>query len=360
MSKNYAGATAEVKTSEGAMTLSFFYDKAPKHVENFVDLAEKGFYDGTVFHRVIEGFMIQGGCPNGDGRGGPGHNVDAEFNDTPHVRGILSMARAAGPQLGRQPVLHLPRRRSLPRRPVHGLREARRRGRDARRDRQGPDHVGAGRREVEARQPGQGRVRDHPLARGLSPMAYENILYAVEGGVATVTVNRPKVLNALNDATLHELASAFDAARDDDSVRALVITGSGEKAFIAGADINELAKMDPLGAVDLAAYGQSVLRKLEQMGKPTVAMVNGFALGGGLETRARVRRCASPRRQRPRSACPRCQPRHHPGLRRHAAPAASWSGSGNALQLDPAPATRSTRRKRCASAWSTACSRRPS
>ncbi len=89
--------TAVLKTSEGEMTLSFLTDKAPKHVENFLSLAEKGFYDGTVFHRVISGFMIQGGCPNGTGTGGPGHNVDAEFNDTRHVKGTLSMARAADP-----------------------------------------------------------------------------------------------------------------------------------------------------------------------------------------------------------------------------------------------------------------------
>ena len=91
------GVVAVVKTTEGDMTFEFFPDKAPGHVKNFVDLAEKGFYDGTVFHRVIPGFMIQGGCPEGSGRGGPGYNIDAEFNDTPHVRGILSMARSQNP-----------------------------------------------------------------------------------------------------------------------------------------------------------------------------------------------------------------------------------------------------------------------
>lgn len=89
--------TAVLKTTEGEMTLSFLPEKAPKHVENFLTLAEKGFYDGTIFHRVIPGFMIQGGCPEGTGRGGPGHNVDAEFNDTKHVRGVVSMARAQDP-----------------------------------------------------------------------------------------------------------------------------------------------------------------------------------------------------------------------------------------------------------------------
>jgi len=95
MSDNNVSATIE--TSEGTMTVEFFDDKAPKHVANFVKLAEDGFYDDTVFHRVIAGFMIQGGCPNGDGRGGPGYQIDAEFNDTKHVRGILSMARSSDP-----------------------------------------------------------------------------------------------------------------------------------------------------------------------------------------------------------------------------------------------------------------------
>ena len=114
-------------------------------------------------------------------------------------------------------------------------------------------------------------------------MSYENIDVAIDGGVGTVTINRPKVMNALNNATLVEMANAFDALKDDDNVQVVVVTGSGDKAFIAGADINELATMQPLGAKDLAAYGQSVLERLERMGKPTVAMINGFALGGGLE-----------------------------------------------------------------------------
>ena len=83
-----------LKTSAGDMTVEFFADKAPKHVANFIKLAESGFYDGTIFHRTIPGFMIQGGCPDGTGMGGPGWQVDAEFNDTPHTRGILSMARS--------------------------------------------------------------------------------------------------------------------------------------------------------------------------------------------------------------------------------------------------------------------------
>jgi peptidyl-prolyl cis-trans isomerase B (cyclophilin B) len=96
---------AILKTSEGEMVLEFWPDVAPKHVENFKKLAKSGFYDGTCFHRVIKGFMIQGGDPNTKdeskqsqwGMGGPGHKVNAEFNDKPHVRGVLSMARSNDP-----------------------------------------------------------------------------------------------------------------------------------------------------------------------------------------------------------------------------------------------------------------------
>lgn len=90
-------ATVTLHTEAGDITLSFMPDKAPLHVENFLSLAEKGFYDGTIFHRVIPNFMIQGGCPDGTGMGGPGHSVDAEFNDVHHERGILSMARSQDP-----------------------------------------------------------------------------------------------------------------------------------------------------------------------------------------------------------------------------------------------------------------------
>jgi len=114
-------------------------------------------------------------------------------------------------------------------------------------------------------------------------MSYENIRYEADGGLARVTIDRPKVLNALNDRTLDEIAHALDRCQGDEGVRAVVLTGAGEKAFIAGADIGELAKMNPLSAKDLARKGQTVLDRLEKMGKPTVAMINGFALGGGLE-----------------------------------------------------------------------------
>ncbi|HJO25939.1 MAG: peptidylprolyl isomerase [Planctomycetes bacterium] len=105
MTDSNQGVTATIETSAGNITLEFLTDKAPKHVANFVSLAQAGFYNGTRFHRTIPGFMIQGGCPNTKdlekshlwGTGGPGHSVDAEFNDTPHVRGIFSMARSNDP-----------------------------------------------------------------------------------------------------------------------------------------------------------------------------------------------------------------------------------------------------------------------
>jgi peptidyl-prolyl cis-trans isomerase B (cyclophilin B) len=98
--------TAVIETKFGEIEIEFLPDKAPGHVKNFLDLARKGFYDGTTFHRVIPGFMIQGGCPNtrdaggskaAHGTAGPGYNIKAEFNDTPHKRGIVSMARAQDP-----------------------------------------------------------------------------------------------------------------------------------------------------------------------------------------------------------------------------------------------------------------------
>ena len=88
---------AVIETKFGEIELEFLADKAPGHVKNFLDLARKGFYDGTTFHRVIPGFMAQGGDPTGSGTGGPGYTIKAEFNDTSHARGVLSMARAADP-----------------------------------------------------------------------------------------------------------------------------------------------------------------------------------------------------------------------------------------------------------------------
>jgi len=102
-------------------------------------------------------------------------------------------------------------------------------------------------------------------------------------GIATVTVNRPDKLNALNRDTMGELGDAFARVREDAAVRALIVTGAGEKAFVAGADINELAVLSPIEARALALRGQAIFRALETLPKPTVAAVNGFALGGGLE-----------------------------------------------------------------------------
>jgi len=114
-------------------------------------------------------------------------------------------------------------------------------------------------------------------------MNYQNILLDVAGGVATLTINRPDKLNALNAQTLNEMEHAFDTCRTSESVRALIVTGAGEKAFAAGADIRELSQMTPLIAKELAYRGQQVLARVENMGKTTIAMINGFALGGGLE-----------------------------------------------------------------------------
>ncbi|MFK7959563.1 MAG: peptidylprolyl isomerase [Phycisphaerales bacterium] len=92
---NYPRVT--ISTSEGDVVAEMWTDVAPNHVENFVKLGTEGFYDNLTFHRIIEGFVIQGGCPRGDGTGGPGWNVDAEFNDRKHVPGTLSMARSQDP-----------------------------------------------------------------------------------------------------------------------------------------------------------------------------------------------------------------------------------------------------------------------
>lgn len=93
MSMDYTKVQARISTDHGDIVLKFFPDVAPKHVESFCALAQKGFYNGGVFHRVISGFMIQGGCPKGNGSGGPGYTLKAEFNAKSHKRGVLSMAR---------------------------------------------------------------------------------------------------------------------------------------------------------------------------------------------------------------------------------------------------------------------------
>jgi enoyl-CoA hydratase/carnithine racemase len=112
----------------------------------------------------------------------------------------------------------------------------------------------------------------------------ENVLYEKKGSIAHVTVNRPKVLNALNTSTWTDLKAAFEDAKADASVRGVILTGAGDKAFIAGADISELAHLDAYEAEQSSRLGQTVLDFIENLGKPVIAAINGFALGGGCET----------------------------------------------------------------------------
>src|SRR5712671_2544497 len=116
------------------------------------------------------------------------------------------------------------------------------------------------------------------------PLTLKNVLYEKKGDLAYVTVNRPKVLNALSTPTWADLRTAFEAARDDSEVRGVVLTGAGDKAFIAGADIGELAKVTAFEAQQSSRFGQEVLDLIENLGKPVIAAINGFALGGGCET----------------------------------------------------------------------------
>tara|TARA_X000001036_G_scaffold62735_2_gene53080 strand:- start:5319 stop:5786 length:468 start_codon:yes stop_codon:yes gene_type:complete len=95
--RNMTYPTATIETSKGTITIELWNDVAPKHVENFQKLAKSEFYDNLIFHRIISGFMIQGGCPDGTGMGNPGWTVDAEFNDREHHEGVLSMARSQNP-----------------------------------------------------------------------------------------------------------------------------------------------------------------------------------------------------------------------------------------------------------------------
>lgn len=114
-------------------------------------------------------------------------------------------------------------------------------------------------------------------------MSYENLLLEKRDQIAFVTVNRPKVMNALNEKTVAELDACFNGLQNDAEVRVIILTGAGEKAFIAGADINELAGYSPKQAMECALRGQAVFSRIENLGKPTIAAVNGFALGGGCE-----------------------------------------------------------------------------
>jgi len=114
-------------------------------------------------------------------------------------------------------------------------------------------------------------------------MAYENIKTENRDGILFLTIDRPKVLNALNAQTVEEIGEAFWSARRDDTVKAVIVTGAGEKAFVAGADINELAQKTPITGKDTSERGQQILSSIERFPKPVIAAINGFALGGGCE-----------------------------------------------------------------------------
>ncbi len=123
-----------------------------------------------------------------------------------------------------------------------------------------------------------------PAASPAAALTLANVLYEKKGAIAYVTVNRPKVLNALNTPTWKDLRTAFEDARDDTAIRGVILTGAGNKAFIAGADISELAHVAAFEAEQSSRFGQKVLDLVENLGKPVIAAVNGFALGGGCET----------------------------------------------------------------------------
>jgi enoyl-CoA hydratase len=122
------------------------------------------------------------------------------------------------------------------------------------------------------------------MSSPVTALTLKNVLYEKKDAIAYVTLNRPKVLNALNQQTWEDLRAAFEDARDDTAARGVIITGAGDKAFIAGEDISELANVTAVEAQKSSSYGQAVLNLIEDLGKPVVAAVNGFALGGGCET----------------------------------------------------------------------------
>src|SRR5437763_11744958 len=114
-------------------------------------------------------------------------------------------------------------------------------------------------------------------------MTFENLLFEQKDSIAYVAINRPKVLNALNAATMGELRAVFTQLKDDREVRVVILTGGGEKSFVAGADIGELQKNNPVEAKEYTHRGQEVIDLIENLGKPVIACINGFALGGGCE-----------------------------------------------------------------------------
>ena len=129
-------------------------------------------------------------------------------------------------------------------------------------------------------------MMDAPLTEkpAAATLGLANVLYEKKDAIAYVTINRPKVLNALNTPTWTDIRTAFENARDDMAVQGVILTGAGNKAFIAGADIGELSKATALDAERASRFGQQVLDLIENLGKPVIAAVNGFALGGGCET----------------------------------------------------------------------------
>jgi len=141
-SVNTSNEVAVIKTSEGEMVVQFWTDAAPNTIENFKKLARQGFYDRTIFHRIVKEFMIQGGDPNSKdpakensyGQGGPGYQIKAEFNDHPHDRGVISMARRSG--FGRLAILHLSRTGAPARSSIHDFRQVNQRRGCARKNRQ--------------------------------------------------------------------------------------------------------------------------------------------------------------------------------------------------------------------------------
>jgi len=114
-------------------------------------------------------------------------------------------------------------------------------------------------------------------------MNFKNLLFEVNNNVAVVTLNRPEKLNALNNETMDELLSCFTSIKNDSTIYGVILTGAGEKAFVAGADISELNKLNVITAKSFAEKGQAIFNLIENLGKPVIAAVNGFALGGGCE-----------------------------------------------------------------------------
>ncbi len=114
-------------------------------------------------------------------------------------------------------------------------------------------------------------------------MSFENIIFEQDNSIAKITFNRPKALNALNPALLNEFSTALDQIAEDDKIKVLILTGSGDKAFVAGADISHITTLNPLQAKRFAREGQLVFKKIEELPIPVIAAVNGFALGGGTE-----------------------------------------------------------------------------